>query len=260
MAIGIIAGSGLYELSGLELIESRNLSTPYGEPSCHYMIGRIAGRDMVFLPRHGIPHRIPPHRINYRANIWGFKELGVKRIISITAVGCINPSLNPQDILIPDQIIDMTGGKRISTFYDDEVVHVDFTEPYCPEMREIIISSSKVLSIPVIERGTYIAVNGPRLETSAEIRFFGMIGADVVGMTGMPEAVLARELEICFSGIAVVTNYAAGVKLQRLTTKEVIENMSLSYERVVKILREAIQRFPEERACPCKDILKDSRI
>lgn len=260
MLTGIIAGSGLYDIAGFETVEIKRIVTPFGEPSDSYRIGRINNHEVVFLPRHGSPHRIPPHRVNYRANIWGFRELGVKRIISISAVGGINKDLKPGDIIILDQIIDMTAGARESTFYDHEVVHVDFTEPYCPEMREYFFKGASEANITVKTRGTYVAVNGPRLETRAEISSFGFLGADVVGMTAMPEAVLARELEICFGGIAVVTNYAAGISSKKLTTTEVIENMKEANKRLVELIRYSIPYIKRERNCPCKESLRDARL
>ncbi|GAB4414562.1 MAG: S-methyl-5'-thioadenosine phosphorylase [Thermodesulfovibrionales bacterium] len=258
--VGVIAGSGFYEIEGVTVREFKKMKTPYGEPSDIYRICEMSGIEFAFLSRHGTPHHIPPHRINYRANIWAFKELGVERILSINAAGGINREMKPGDIIMPDQIIDMTHG-RPSTFYDgDEVVHVDFTMPYCPELRDVIINAGRKADTGLIVAGTYICVNGPRLETKAEIRFFADIGADIVGMTVMPEACLARELEICFAGIAVVTNYAAGISDRRLTTTEVVENMKAATERIKCLLRETLKTIPEKRACGCKDALKEASM
>lgn len=256
-----MGGSGLYEIEGLKITKEVHISTPYGEPSSVYKIGTIGDKEIVFLPRHGIPHSIPPHKINYRANIWGFRTLGVERIISVSAVGGINKNLYPGDIVLLDQIIDMTYGARESTFYDkDKVVHIDFTYPYCPEMRYFIVKASQNIGLPIKFTGTYICVNGPRLETAKEIQFFSLIGADVVGMTAMPEASLARELEICISGISVVTNHAAGISESKLTTTEVVETMKQSIDRIKSLLKEVIRHIPPARACPCKDALKDSEL
>lgn len=261
MKIGLIGGSGLYEIEGLEITKEVSISTPYGEPSSVYKIGTIGAKKIVFLPRHGIPHSIPPHKINYRANIWGFKSLGVERIISVSAVGGINKNLSPCDIVLLDQIIDMTYGARESTFYDkDKVVHIDFTNPYCPEMRDFIIKAFQNIGLPMKLAGTYICVNGPRLETAKEIQFFSMIGADVVGMTAMPEASLARELEICISGISVVTNYAAGISERKLTTTEVVEIMKNSLDRIRSLVKEVIMHIPIARTCQCKNTLKDAEL
>ncbi len=261
MRIGLIGGSGLYEIEGLEATKEVPVATPYGEPSPVYKIGTIGDKEIVFLPRHGIPHSIPPHKINYRANIWGFRHLGIERIISVSAVGGINKNLSPGDIVLVDQIIDLTLGARESTFYDkDKVVHVDFTNPYCHEMRDFIIKASQNIGLPIKSAGTYICTNGPRLETAKEIRFFSLIGADVVGMTAMPEAALARELEICISGISVVTNPAAGISEEKLTVTEVIETMKKSTERIKSLIKEAIVTIPSSRNCPCKDALKDAGL
>lgn len=261
MPIGLISGSGLYEIEGLKVEGEKSIDTPYGQPSAQYRQGKIEGTALTFLPRHGSPHSIPPHKVNYRANIWGFNALGIDRIMAVTAVGSIDPDIKPGSILIPDQIIDYTQGSRESTFYDNgKVVHVDFTDPYCPAMRTAIMAAAQKCGISVYESGTYICVNGPRLETAMEIEFFRKIGADVVGMTAMPEAVLARELEICYCGICIVTNYAAGITKNRLTTSEVIDTMNASTDRVKKLLRTAVALVPEKRACQCKDALKDSGL
>ncbi len=259
MPIGLIGGSGLYNIEGFQTREEISLSTPYGPPSSVYMRGTLDGTELIFLARHGIPHRVAPHKVNYRANMWGFKSLGVEKIISISAVGGINSSMKPGSVVIPDQIIDMTMGARASTFYDEEkIVHVDFTHPYCAGLRGVLIRASGTIGLPVEENGTYICVNGPRLETAKEIHFFSLIGADVVGMTAMPEAVLARELEMCYAGISVVTNYAAGISDARLTTGEVVETMRNSLDAIKSLLRAAFPLVPDYRACECKDALKDT--
>ena len=261
LMIGIIGGSGLYEIEGVVIKEIKSVATPFGIPSDYYRIGEISGRDVVFLPRHGSKHTIPPHRINYRANIWGFKELGVERILSISASGGISPEVRPGTIVVPDQIIDMTAG-RDGTFFEGEegVFHIDLTDPYCTELREAIFASGKKSGIELKKSGTYICTNGPRLETRAEISFFSRIGADVVGMTAMPEASLAREAELCYAGISVVTNYAAGLKEKKLTASEVIEVMSKTAERLKKLLKEGFGLVPSERKCSCKDALKEAKI
>jgi 5'-methylthioadenosine phosphorylase len=258
--IGVIGGSGLYEIGKVFIKKTKKFSTPFGDPSDSYVIGEFSGIEVVFLPRHGSLHRIPPNKINYRANIWGFKELGVERVISLSAVGGISPEMKPGTIVIPDQIIDMTKG-RDSTFYDgDRVVHIDFTEPYCPELRKSILEAGRKSGIELKKSGTYVCVNGPRLETKAEIEFFSNIGADVVGMTAMPEASLAREAELCFAGVIVVTNYAAGIKEKRLTTTEVIKVMKGTTGRLKELLKESFNLIPIERRCFCKEALKEARM
>ncbi len=237
------------------------MSTPFGEPSAAYKIGKLDGSEIAFLSRHGIPHTIPPHKVNYRANLWGLKALGVERVISVSAVGGISSGMVPGSIAILDQIIDMTFGARAATFYDkDKVIHVDFTDPYCNTMRALAVKASGEIGLSARETGTYICVNGPRLETAREIQFFSMIGADVVGMTAMPEASLARELEMCLLGISVVTNYAAGISPTKLTTTEVVETMKGSIEKIKSLLKAVIPQIPPVRACACKDALKDAEL
>jgi 5'-methylthioadenosine phosphorylase len=261
LMIGIISGSGLYTIEGVVIKEIKSVATPFGVPSDSYRIGELSGREVVFLPRHGSKHTIPPHRINYRANIWGFKELGVKRILSISASGGITPEAGPGTIVVPDQIIDMTSGREV-TFFDGEegVFHIDLTYPYCNELRETIFSAGKVSGIELMKSGTYICTNGPRLETRAEISFFSLIGADIVGMTAMPEASLAREAGLCYSGISVVTNYAAGLQKKALIVSEVVEMMNKTAQSLYVLLKEALPLVPSDRICSCKDALNEAKM
>jgi 5'-methylthioadenosine phosphorylase len=261
MSIGLIGGSGLYQLDGLAVSKEISVSTPFGSPSGQFKIGVFGDTEMVFLPRHGSPHTIPPHLVNYRANIWGFKSLGVDRIISVNASGSINQEIPPGSLVLQDQIIDMTSGSRQHTFCEcGKVVHVDLTNPYCHEMRKSCLSAANDLGLPVRERATYICVNGPRLETAMEIRFFSMIGADIVGMTAMPEAALARELEICLLGISAITNYAAGLTGNKLTATEVIENMRNANSLIKKLVSSVIPLLEGERTCLCSSALKDAQL
>lgn len=260
VVFGVIGGSGVYDIPGFDISDSVKLSTPYGKPSDVYRIGKLAGTEVVFLPRHGPMHNIQPHNINYRANIWGLRELGVKKILSVGASGGINSAMGPGSIVVPDQIIDMTAG-RPATFYEaDDVVHVDFTEPFCSDLREHIVVSAEKAAIKVIMKGTYICVNGPRLETAAEIRAFSMLGADIVGMTGMPEAVLAREMELCFACISVITNHAAGISGQKLAATEVVEYMKGSMEKINKLLKTFLSQNFHTTNCFCGQALKDAKI
>lgn len=257
---GIISGSGLYDVPGLEITDSVKVSTPYGEPSDVYRVGSISGKEIAFLPRHGAMHHIPPHRINYRANMWGFRELGIKKIITIGAAGGITTNMKPGSITFPDQIIDFTRG-RASTFYDEnEVVHIDFTNPFCPDLREHIMGAARKAGIDVITAGTYVCTNGPRLETSAEIKAYLQLGADMVGMTSMPEAALARELEICLTGLYVITNHAAGIKTDKLTVREVVETMGVSTEKIKSIIKAFFSMDFSAPACLCGQALKGSKI
>lgn len=260
--IGIIAGSGLQELGCEEIVETITLETPFGEPSDLYRICSISGAKAAFLPRHGIPHHIPPHKINYRANIWGFKKLGIRKVISINAVGGIKEGLKPGVIVIPDQVFDMTHGRENTFFDKDEVVHIDLTEPFCKGLRELLFCAAENIGIPLVRSGTYACTNGPRLETGAEIRYFSTIGADIVGMTVMPEASLAREAEICYASISVVTNYAAGISKSKLTTEEVIDTMRSSIQKIGLLLKEFILLSQERGSveCLCQEALKGARM
>lgn len=260
--IGIIAGSGIQELGCEDIIATQKVETPYGPPSDLYRICNISGTEVIFLPRHGIPHHIPPHKINYRANLWGFSSLGVKEIISINAVGGINEGLSPGDIVLPDQVIDLTHGRENTFFDKEEVVHIDFTEPFCNSLREMFCCAGEKAGIPLIRSGTYVCTNGPRLETKAEIQYFSRIGADIVGMTLMPEASLARELEICFASISVITNYAAGISKNKLTTTEVVETMRASIEKIRTLIREflIIKKRKQEGKCLCQEALREARM
>jgi 5'-methylthioadenosine phosphorylase len=259
--IGIIGGSGLYDIKGLVVRRKQKIRTPYGTPSDRYVLSDIADVPVVFLPRHGADHSIPPHRVNYRANIWGFRELGVQRIISFGATGGISRRMRPHCIVVPDQIIDMTAG-RDSTFFDgdDGVVHIDFTEPYCGETREIIMRAAKKIKLKLIKTGTYICTAGPRLETKSEIQFYARAGADIVGMTAMPEAVLAREAEICYAAIAVVTNTAAGLTDRGLSAGEVIAGVRKVTGQLKGLVESVCRMAQRERTCACRHALKEARV
>jgi len=210
--LAIIGGSGLTQLSNLEVARRLIVRTPYGEPSGALLFGTIRGREVVFLARHGYGHTIPPHEVNYRANVWALREQGVRDIVSVASVGGIRPDLAPGALAVPDQLIDYTYGRQ-STYYtraDHTVTHIDFTRPYCEAMRERLLRAAAAAGVPAVAGGTYAATQGPRLETAAEINRLEHDGADMVGMTGMPEAALARELALCYATIAAVVNAAAG--------------------------------------------------
>lgn len=210
--LAIIGGTGLTSLNGLEITRREMVHTPYGEPSGPLTHGRFAGHDVVFLPRHGYAHTIPPHRVNYRANIWALHGIGVRRVLAIAAVGGIRADMVPGALAFPDQLIDYTYG-RAHTFFEqdlEQVTHVDFSEPYDPALRQKLIDAAKTAGLTCITQGTYAAMQGPRLETAAEINRLERDGCDVVGMTGMPEAALARELQLAYACCAVIANWAAG--------------------------------------------------
>jgi len=210
--LAVIGGSGLSQLASLEVTERKAVRTPYGEPSGALTFGRIRGKALVFLARHGYGHTVAPHEVNYRANVWALKEAGVEGIVSVASVGGIRRDVAPGALLVPDQIIDYTWGRR-STFFEGAgtpVTHIDFTEPYTPELRRRILEAARACGEAILDGGTYAATQGPRLESAAEIKRLERDGADVVGMTGMPEAALARELEMPYAAIVVSANYAAG--------------------------------------------------
>lgn len=256
MTVALIGGSGLEDL--MEPRERRRVGTPYGISEVTF-IGELEGRKVLFLPRHGVGHNVPPHKINYRANIWALKRLEVERIISTNAVGAINEALKPGQIIVPHDLIDFTRS-RANTFYNGpDVIHVDVTTPYCPEVREALIESAKKLSIPVVGIAVYGCTEGPRFETPAEVRMMGKMGCDIVGMTNSPEAFLARELEMCYASICYVSNMAAGLQ-GKLTVDEVLLKGRESLETLKKILRECVPRIPEERKCPCSTALKGARV
>jgi len=210
--LAIIGGTGLANLPQLEITRREVVHTPFGEPSGPVLHGRLSGREITFLARHGYGHTIPPHKVNYRANLWALKSLGVKRVISVAAVGGIRSDMTPGNVAIPDQIIDYTYD-RFHTYFEtdlDNVTHIDFTNPYCMDCREILIAAASEAGIGAIENGTYAAMQGPRLETAAEVNKLERDGCDMVGMTGMPEAALARELDLSYACCAVIANWAAG--------------------------------------------------
>lgn len=210
--IGIIGGTGLTELANLNIHRRLIARTPYGEPSQPLVFGDINGVEVVFLARHGGGHTIPPHAVNYRANVWALHSVGVCDLIAVATVGCIHPELHPGDIVLPNQLMDYTYGRK-NTFHDGielPVKHIDFTEPYTAKLRQNCIAAAKQIQLPLVDHAVYACVQGPRLETAAEILRFERDGATVVGMTGMPEAVLARELNVSYAAICPVANYAAG--------------------------------------------------
>jgi 5'-deoxy-5'-methylthioadenosine phosphorylase len=210
--LGIIGGTGLTQLANLEITHRQVGRTPYGEPSGALTFGRIRGQEVIFLARHGYGHTIPPHAVNYRANLWALKDHGVDRVVSVATVGGILADLIPGTLVIPDQIIDYTHGRAATYFVetDKPVTHLDFTHPYCDAMRAALLQAAASAGISLRDGGVYGAVQGPRLETAAEINRMERDGTDMVGMTGMPEAYLARELELCYATVGAVVNHAAG--------------------------------------------------
>ena len=245
--LGIIGGTGLTQLTNLEITHRQVARTPYGEPSGALTFGRICGEEVIFLARHGYGHTIPPHEVNYRANLWALKDHGVDRVVSVATVGGIHPELIPGTLVIPDQIIDYTHGRECTFFIEEDkpVIHLDFTFPYCQLMRASLLGAAQAAGISLRDGGVYGAVQGPRLETAAEINRIERDGADMVGMTGMPEAYLARELELSYAAVGVVVNYAAG----RMTSAEGIHMGSI--QAVLNEVMAQVRHLLEKLADQC---------
>jgi 5'-methylthioadenosine phosphorylase len=256
--IAIIGGTGFEGL--FKHSKQLRLGTPYGIAP-PLTIGKIDKKEVTFLLRHGPDHSVPPHKINYRANIYVLYKMGVERIIAINAVGAINQHFKPGDVIIPHDFIDFTK-LRDATFYDEApVTHIDISQPYCPELRKILVETSKKLGLHVWDKAVLVCTEGPRFETPAEIEMFRRLGCDIVGMTGIPEAVLARELEICYAPLCFVSNMAAGIQ-ERLTPHEVSKVSEKFMSELEQVLMEAVKSLPTQRQgnCPCANVLGNARI
>jgi len=252
--IGIIGGSGLYDPGFVKNAREVKVYTPYGLPSDYIIVGEVEGRRVAFLPRHGRGHRIPPHRVNYRANIWALKSLGVRWVISVSAVGSLQEEVRPGDLVVPDQFIDMTK-KRDYTFFDGPVVaHVSMADPFCEQLRRLLIESAERLGYRVHGSGTYICIEGPRFSTRAESRVWREVfKADIIGMTLVPEVNLACEAQMCYATLALVTDYDVWAE-RPVTAEEVLETMRSNVEKAKRILYDVIPRIPSEpdpRLCSC---------
>jgi len=258
--IGIICGTGVYSGDMLKDVKKFEIRTPYGKPSSRIMTGTYKSRKVAFLFRHGETHAIPPHKVNYRANIYALKSLGVTRIIGIAAVGSLQEKMRPGDIVVPNQFIDMTKLRSL-TFYDEpKVVHVSMADPFCSEMRATASKVVKGLHLRLHSKGTYVCVEGPRFSTRAESQLWRCMKADIVGMTLVPEVNLAREKEICYLTIATVTDYDCWKGGKAVSAGDVTHTMKKSTDSVKKILEHLIPRMPQERKCACKNALKDAGI
>ncbi|MBM4241554.1 MAG: S-methyl-5'-thioadenosine phosphorylase [Euryarchaeota archaeon] len=252
--IGIIGGTGIYEIVEMgDKIETKTIKTPYGK-SPEISLFKLHDKDVAFMSRHTAGHAIPPHMINYRANIYAMKEMGVERILSTNAVGSLDESIGPGDFLIPHDFLDFTKTRK-NTFYDYKTVHIDITEPYCPELRDILTSSGEV-----IKEGVYVCTEGPRFETAAEVEMFRKLGGIVLGMTGMPEAVLAREVEICYASICTISNYAASISPDKITIEEVFEVIEKREKDLINLISDTIAKIPKNRPCPCKNALEGAEV
>lgn len=240
--LAIIGGSGLADLAGLQVSAKQIVDTPFGEPSSDLLIGLWQGKDVVFLPRHGEGHTIAPHKINYRANMWALREQGVTEVIAVAAVGGIRDDLGPGVLVIPDQIIDYTHGREQSVYSDDFSAdkHLDFTNPYDENLRQQLLTAAQQVKLAIINGGTYGATQGPRLETAAEIKRMAQDGCAIVGMTGMPEAYLARELGMRYASCTVVANWAAGLSEKEITMAEIAHVLEISMQNVNRILMQLL--------------------
>jgi 5'-methylthioinosine phosphorylase len=237
--LAIIGGTGLTQLSDLTIIKHDKLTTPYGSPSADFITGELNHKEVIFLARHGNPHTLPPHKINYRANIWGLKQLGVEQIVAVAAVGGITEEMLPAHIVIPDQLIDYSHDRK-HTFFEDEnypVTHIDFTYPYCPKLRLSLIAAAAKADIKISPSGTYGCTQGPRLETAAEIKRMERDGCDLVGMTAMPEAALAKELGMDYAAISVIANWAAGKTAGEITMTEIEQHLHAGMANTAELLK-----------------------
>jgi 5'-methylthioadenosine phosphorylase len=260
--IGVFGGSGFYSL--LKDAEEVEVETPYGNPSDRAAIGKVGNRKVAFIPRHGKNHSIPPHKINYRANLWAMRELGVKRIIAPAAVGSLQPHVRPGDFVVCDQFVDRTTG-RLDTYCEGKpVTHISCAEPYCPEMAKVAVETGKKLGVTVHPAGTVVVIQGPRFSSKAESRWFRNQEWEVINMTQYPEVVLARELEICYCNISLVTDYDVGLEgvpgIKPTTAAEVGAVFQKNNERVKQLVLDMVPKLPAERKCPCATALKGATI
>jgi 5'-methylthioadenosine phosphorylase len=259
---GVFGGSGFYEFS--KRAPGIPLKTPYGKPSASVTISEVEGKRVAFLPRHGVHHEYPPHTVPYRANVYAFKKLGVRRIMAPNAVGSLKAPVRPGDLVFCDQFVNFTAGRK-DTFYDGpETTHVSTAEPYCPQMRMVAAEAAQDLGLRYHRAGTVVVIQGPRFSTRAESLFFTRQGWDVINMTQYPEVVLAREQEICYLNISLVTDYDAGLEgdptIVPVSHEEVIKVFNKNIEHLRKLIVELVKRLPEERKCDCGSALKHARL
>ncbi|MEO8098467.1 MAG: S-methyl-5'-thioadenosine phosphorylase [Acidobacteriota bacterium] len=259
--IGIIGGSGLYSMPGFEAHEERKLDTPWGPPSDAYVVGKLAGKEVAFLSRHARGHRFSPSELNYRANIWGMKSLGVERIISLSAVGSLKEEHKPLDFVIPYQFVDRTLG-RISTFFGEGLVaHVSFAHPICTQMADLAFAAGRDAGVSVKLGGTYLCMEGPAFSTLAESNLYRSWGMDVIGMTNLQEAKLAREAELCYTTVAMVTDYDCWhPEHDAVTVEDIIANLTQNAANAAKLVHAAVAAVPEKRTCKCGSALKHAMI
>ncbi|PSQ20071.1 S-methyl-5'-thioadenosine phosphorylase [Halobacteriales archaeon QS_8_69_26] len=252
MAIGFIGGSGIYDALPLEGVEEHEIDTPYGEPSAPVSVGELAGREVAFVPRHGRNHQYSPTEVPYRANVYALKELGVERVLSSNAVGSLREDLPPRTLVFPDQVFDRTRRRPYSFFGDGVVVHQEFAEPYCPHVRDHLHESARAATDAGLEDGgCYVCIEGPQYATRAESEWYKSQGWDVIGMTTIPEAKLAREAEMCYATVTGVTDYGVWKGTAEDRLQEVLENAAANEEAIKSLVEHAIREMPDERDCDC---------
>lgn len=259
--IGVIGGSGLYQLEGIEVLEEKTLSTPFGDPSDAFIIARLGEKEIVFLPRHGRKHAVSPSDINYRANIFGMKLLEVSQIISVSAVGSLKEELKPLEFVIPDQFLDRTRRQNQSFFGKGIVAHVSLADPVCPDLARTLHQAALKTGATVHFGGTYVNMEGPQFSTYAESQLYRSWGMDIIGMTNMTEARLAREAEICYCTLAAITDYDCWKEAEESVTVEVVlDNLRKNVSNSKKIVKEALELIKPERPCACRQALQYSLI
>ncbi len=257
--IGIFGGTGIYDSELLQESKEISIDTPYGKTSDSITIGDYKGRKVAFMPRHGKKHAISPHMINFRANIWAFKELGVTRILAPSAVGSLKEELKPSDFALPSQFLDFTKS-RIGSFSEDgRVIHISVAEPFCPELQEAVLQTAQSQNIKIHKNCTYVCIEGPRFSTKAESKFFRTTGADIIGMTLVPECQLAREAQICYVSISTITDYDVWAE-KPVTAKEVLETLSKNVESIKKMLAVILEKIPKTRKCYCERSLSEAEF
>ena len=258
--IGIIGGSGIYDIEGVENVETVGIDTPFGKPSDKIIVGVLKGVKFAFLPRHGRGHKISPSELNFRANIYAFKKLGVEKVLSISAVGSLKEELKPRDFVIPDQLFDRTKN-RASTFFGDGIVaHVGFAEPFCPKFSKIAYETAKQIGINVHKGGTYICMEGPQFSTKAESSVYRGLGFSIVGMTALPEAKLAREAEMCYVTVALVTDYDCWKEDEEVSVEKILANLSANSDNAKKFIKTILPKLAETSVCSCQSALAMSIV
>ena len=257
--IGIFGGTGIYDSGLLKDAQEIEIDTPYGKPSDTITVGTFKGRKIAFLPRHGKKHSIPPHKINFKANIWAFKELGVTRIIAPSAVGSLKEELAPGHFALPTQFIDFTKSRDGSFSEDGNVIHISVADPFCPQLQSSILKVTDGEDLVMHKDCTYVCIEGPRFSTKAESKFYRTMGAHIIGMTLVPECQLAREAQMCYASISTVTDYDVWAD-KPVTAKQVLETLSKNVEKTKKILTELIDKIPQTRTCSCEKALDEAKF